>query len=251
MSDSRYRFHGSNQPARRSVLNTVEPAEVDEAGVVTFQLYDPIDSWGGEWGVSAKEFTAALSLLDADAVNKIQVHINSPGGEVFEAVTIINALRRFDARVVAVVDGLAASAASVLAAAADELVMAPNSTLMIHDAWGVCVGPATDMRSMADLLDKLSDNIADVYAAKAGGSAADWRERCGPKLGIRLMRPWRPGWLTVSRPVGRLSLRRVSICRSTNRHRSPDRRPRFGMGRQRWRRPVTGSTARRSVESPS
>ena len=177
MSDSRYRFHGSNQPARRSVLNTVEPAEVDAAGVVTFQLYDPIDSWGGEWGVSAKEFTAALSLLDADAVNKIQVHINSPGGEVFEAITIINALRRFDARVVAVVDGLAASAASVLAAAADELVMAPNSTLMIHDAWGVCVGPATDMRSMADLLDKLSDNIADVYAAKAGGSAADWRER--------------------------------------------------------------------------
>ena len=177
MSDSRYRFHGSNQPARRSVLNTVEPAEVDEAGVVTFQLYDPIDSWGGEWGVSAKEFTAALSLLDADAVNKIQVHINSPGGEVFEAITIINALRRFDARVVAVVDGLAASAASVLAAAADELVMAPNSTLMIHDAWGVCVGPAADMRSMADLLDKLSDNIADLYAAKSGTRAQEWRER--------------------------------------------------------------------------
>lgn len=72
MSDSRYRFHGSSQPARRSVLNMVEPAEVDEAGVVTFQLYDPIDSWGGEWGVSAKEFTAALSLLDADAVNEIR-----------------------------------------------------------------------------------------------------------------------------------------------------------------------------------
>jgi len=154
----------------------VEPAEVDEAGVVTFQLYDPIDSWGGEWGVSAKEFAAALSLLDESAVNEIRVHINSPGGEVFEAITIINALRRFDARVVAVVDGLAASAASVLGAAADELVMAPNSTLMIHDAWGVCVGPATDMRSMADLLDKLSDNVAEVYAAKAGGSVGDWRD---------------------------------------------------------------------------
>lgn len=176
MSDSRNRFHGSNQPARRSVFNQVEPSGVDAAGVVTFQLYDPIDSWGGEWGVSAKEFAAALARLDEGAVNEIRLHINSPGGEVFEAIAIINALRRFDARVVAIVDGVAASAASVIAVAASELVMAPNSTLMIHDAWGVCVGPATDMRSMADLLDKLSDNIADVYAAKAGGSVGDWRD---------------------------------------------------------------------------
>ena len=169
-------------------------------GVVTFQLYDPIDSWGGSGVFLRRSSPRPCRCLTESAVNEIRVHINSPGGEVFEAVTIINALRRFDARVVAVVDGLAASAASVLAAAADELVMAPNSTLMIHDAWGVCVGPATDMRSMADLLDKLSDNIADVYAAKAGGSAADWRERMRAETWYTADEAVEAGWLTVSKP---------------------------------------------------
>jgi len=175
MRESRYRFHGSAKPVRRSILNRVDVPTVDADGVATLRLYDPIDSWGGEWGVSAKEFAAALDQVDAKAVTEIRLHINSPGGEVFESVAMINELRRFDARIVAIVDGLAASAASALAVAADELVMAPNSTLMIHDAWGVCVGPAADMRSMADLLDKLSDNIAGIYAAKAGTPVADWR----------------------------------------------------------------------------
>lgn len=173
----KYRFRGSTPPAagsRASVLNFAPDAAADGA-VATLRLYDPIDSWGGDWGVSAKEFAAALDALPS-STEEIRLHINSPGGEVFEAVTILNQLRRHKARVVAVVDGLAASAASFIAAGADETIMARNSTAMVHDAWGLCVGNAADMRDLAGRLDALSDNIASIYAAKAGGTVEEWRQ---------------------------------------------------------------------------
>lgn len=143
-------------------------------GIATLRLFDPVDSWGGDWGVSAKEFAAALGALPDDT-HTINLHINSPGGEVFEAVTILNQLRQHQARIVAIVDGLAASAASYIAVGADEVQMAPNTQLMIHDAWGLAIGNAADMRSAGDLLDRLSNNIASIYAAKAGGTVEDWR----------------------------------------------------------------------------
>lgn len=170
-----YRFHGSLKPERRSILNALPKTIVGADGVAVMRLYDPIDSWGDVWGVSATEFTDALDALPGN-VTEIRLHINSPGGEVFQAVTILNALRRHPARVVAVVDGIAASAASFLAVGADETIMAKNSTLMIHDAWGICVGNASDMRGYADRLDKVSDTVASVYADKAGGTAAEWRD---------------------------------------------------------------------------
>lgn len=167
----RYRFRNAMPTAgiRASIL---APELAD--GVATLRLYDPIDDWGGDWGVSAKEFAQALSALPAD-IHTIQLHINSPGGMVFEGVAILNQLRQHSAKVVAVVDGLAASAASFIACGSDELQMAPNSQLMIHDAWGWAIGDATAMRSVADLLDRLSNNIAAIYAAKAGGTVEDWR----------------------------------------------------------------------------
>ena len=169
---SRFRFRASLPTAedRLSVLNATT-----DAGVATLRIYDPIDSWGGDWGVSAKEFAAALDVLPRDTT-QIRLHINSPGGEVFEAVTILNQLRQHRATVTAVVEGIAASAASFIAAGADELVMCKNATLMIHDAWGLCVGNASDMASTGALLDKLSNNIAAVYADKAGGTVEDWRQ---------------------------------------------------------------------------
>lgn len=176
MRDTRYRFHGSNQPVRRSELTPANAIPVDsgDGSAAVLRLYDPIDSWGGDWGVSAKEFTAALDALGD--VSEIRLHLNTPGGEVFEAVAILNALRRSDARVVAIVDGIAASAGSFIAAGADETLMGRNSQLMIHDAWGLSIGNAATMRETADLLDHLSDNIADIYAAKAGGSTRIWRD---------------------------------------------------------------------------
>lgn len=158
----------------RQPIRAEAPTSTGDDKVAVFRLYDPIDSWGGYWGTSAKEFATALDELP-DTIEEIQLHINSPGGDVFEGIAILNALRSHDARVVAIVDGLAASAASFIAAGADECVMARNSELMIHDAWGFCVGNAADMRDLADLLDHLSDNIASIYAAKAGGDTANWR----------------------------------------------------------------------------
>lgn len=167
----RFRFRNA-MPAAGIRASVLIPEIAD--GVATMRLYDPIDDWGGDWGVSAKEFASALGALPED-VHTIQLHINSPGGLVFEAVTILNQLRQHSARVVAIVDGLAASAASYIAVGADEVIMAPNTQLMIHDAWGLAIGNAADMRGTADLLDRLSNNIAAIYASKAGGTTEDWR----------------------------------------------------------------------------
>lgn len=171
----RFRFRNAmpTPGTRASVLNSL-PVESAVDGEAVLRLYDPIDDWGGDWGVSAKEFSGALAALPEDT-HTIRLHINSPGGQVFEAVAILNQLRAHPAKVVAVVDGLAASAASFLAAGADELIMGANTQLMIHDAWGITIGDATDMRKAGDLLDRLSNNIASIYAAKAGGSTEDWR----------------------------------------------------------------------------
>lgn len=151
------------------------PGSALEGTTAVIRLYDPVDSYGEFWGVSAKEFAQALDDLPSN-IDEIRLHINSPGGDVFDGIAIVNALRAHRARVVAVVDGLAASAASFIAASADETIMAPNSELMIHDAWGLCVGNAAEMKQMAEMLDHISDNIASIYAAKAGTEPAAWRD---------------------------------------------------------------------------
>lgn len=143
-----------------------EEAEADKR--VSVYLFDEI----GGWGVTAGEFVAELRGLDAEAID---LHINSPGGDVFDGVAIYNALLSHAATVTVYVDGLAASAASFIAQAGDRVVMARNATMMIHDASGFCYGPASDMRTMADLLDKVSDNIADIYASRTGTPATKWR----------------------------------------------------------------------------
>lgn len=176
MRDTRYRFNGRTNPADRTKIGPkaelMTPATDGQTAKI--YLYDPIDSYGGYWGVSSREFIDALNQLP-DEVTDIRLHINSPGGEVFEGIAIMNTLRQHQARVTAVVDGLAASAASFIAAGADEVIMGQNSEMMIHDAWGIAIGPAEDMRDMATRLDGMSNNIASIYRAKAGGSNEDWR----------------------------------------------------------------------------
>jgi ATP-dependent protease ClpP protease subunit len=131
-------------------------------------LYDEI----GYWGVTAQEFARELADLDAE---EIVVRLNSPGGDVFDGLAILNALRDHRASVTVKVDGLAASAASFIAQAGDEIVMARQSQMMIHDASGLCIGNASDMEEMRTVLDRLSDTIASVYADRAGGGSKKWR----------------------------------------------------------------------------
>jgi ATP-dependent Clp protease, protease subunit len=125
-------------------------------------IYDEI----GAYGVSAKSFLDELGAVpDTSAVT---LRINSPGGSVFDAVAIYNALNRRAGRVTVSIDGIAASAASYVAMAGGEVVMPENAFLMIHDPSGMVMGSAADMRAMAEALDKIRDSLVAGYAAKSG-----------------------------------------------------------------------------------
>lgn len=133
-------------------------------------IYDEI----GYFGQTAKGLADDLRDLDSD---RLDVHLNSPGGDIFDGLAIYQALKDHKAQVTVRVDGLAASIASVIMMAADKIVMAPKASVMIHDGWSVACGNAADLRKLADLLDKQSDIIASVYADRAGQPADFWRDR--------------------------------------------------------------------------
>lgn len=148
------------------------PAAAGDDAIATIRMYGPIDSWGGFWGISAKDVSTVLDALP-DTVTQINLRINSPGGEVFEGVTILNLLRAHKARVTAVVDGLAASAASIIAAGCDETVMSPGTQMMIHSPWTITWGNAAELRKDAARLDGVETSMIEIYVAKAG-AGHDW-----------------------------------------------------------------------------
>lgn len=125
-------------------------------------IYDEI----GAFGVSAKGFVEALAAIPDGAA--LTLRINSPGGSVFDAVAIHNALRRRAGPVAVWIDGVAASAASYVAMAGDEVVMPRNTFLMIHDPVGVAAGAAEEMRAMAEALDRIRASLLQGYVAKSG-----------------------------------------------------------------------------------
>lgn len=132
----------------------------------TIGIYDPIgyDYWDDS-GVTAKRISAALRSLDgADVV----VNINSPGGDVFEGLAIYNLLREYKGHVTVRVLGVAASAASFIAMAADEIQIARAGFFMIHNAWTRVWGNRNDLRETADFLEQIDDTIADIYHVKSG-----------------------------------------------------------------------------------
>lgn len=132
-------------------------------------IYDEI----GGLGIGSGDFLNELRGLQGD----LSVHLNSPGGDVFDGLAIYQALKNRAGSTTVHIDGLAASIASVIALGADQVIMAPKASMMIHDGFSAAMGNAADMRKLADLLDKTSDNIASVYADKAGGTVDFWRGR--------------------------------------------------------------------------
>ena len=128
----------------------------------------------GDWDNSAEQLVNDLKAFEH---GDITVRIHSWGGDAFDGLAIMNALRAHEGHVTCVVEGICASAASVIAVGgADTLVMRPNSELMIHDAWALVDGNADELTRLAGQLSKLSDEYAAVYARKAGGDPAVWRE---------------------------------------------------------------------------
>jgi ATP-dependent protease ClpP protease subunit len=138
---------------------------------VRVNIYDDI----GYWGVTAADFMAAFAPHDVVG-STVDVHINSPGGDVYDGLAIYHAIKHSQATVNTHVDGLAASAASFIAMAGKEIIVGRNSRMMIHDASTMAYGNAQDLRETADWLDEESNNIADIYAQRAGGEASAWRE---------------------------------------------------------------------------
>lgn len=134
-------------------------------------IYDEID-W--LWGVTSRDFRNEIKALP-ESVDTIELHINSPGGDVYEALAIMNTLRQHKAKVVTIVDGYAASSAGFIAVgASDELIVAENAEIMAHLPWALMIGDADEMRKMADDLDRIGKNIASIFQARAGGTLDDW-----------------------------------------------------------------------------
>jgi ATP-dependent protease ClpP protease subunit len=153
---------GRNEWYRIANATAGVPARVD--------IFDEI----GWFGVTAADFVKDLGGVSGD----LDVHVNCPGGDVFEGIAIYNALLGHKGTVSVYVDGLAASAASFIAMAASpgQLVIAKTASMMIHEAFGLAIGNAADMRQMADMLDQQSGNIAGIYADRSGRPAAQWRD---------------------------------------------------------------------------
>lgn len=131
----------------------------------TITMYDMIGSDGWSEGVTAKRIGAALRAIGS---RDVTVLINSPGGDFFEGLAIYNLLREHPHKVTVKVVGLAASAASVIAMAGDEIQVAKSGFLMIHNAWSLVIGNRHDLRSAADVMDQFDASMADLYAAAAG-----------------------------------------------------------------------------------
>lgn len=132
----------------------------------TISIYDVIgeDWWTGE-GVTAKRIAAALRQMGKGPVT---VNINSPGGDLFEGLAIYNLLREHDGEVTVKVLSLAASAASVIAMAADTIQIARAGFLMIHNAWILVAGNRNDLREIADWLEPFDAAMVDVYSSRTG-----------------------------------------------------------------------------------
>jgi ATP-dependent Clp protease, protease subunit len=134
------------------------------------KLYAEVgESWWFE-SVTAQEFTDELDQLD---VSSITLRINSPGGSVFDGVAMYSALRSHRAKVTSVVEGLAASIASIVMLAGETVQISDAAMVMIHNPWGMAVGDATDMRKTAQTLDEIRDVMVGVYAKKTGRSTAE------------------------------------------------------------------------------
>jgi len=128
-------------------------------------IYEDIGAGG--WfndGVSAKSFTDALKALGD--VSTLDVRINSYGGDVFDGLTIYQQLVQSKAKVTTHIDGIAASIASVIAMAGEEIRIAEAGWMMIHDAWGMAAGNAKQLREMADRMDAVSKQLAGIYSAR-------------------------------------------------------------------------------------
>lgn len=136
--------------------------QAKDQGSAEILIYDEI----GFFGITAKQFIEELKALGD--VKNITLRINSPGGDVFDGLAIFNVLQGHPAEILVMIDGIAASIASVIAMAGDRIIMPDNAFMMIHDPTGVVIGTAEDMRKLADNLDSIKTALVSAYRKKSG-----------------------------------------------------------------------------------
>lgn len=159
-----WRIANDIKPQGRTTPFTVK----DVNNVPTFYVYDMI----GGLDDDASSFVKAVNESTSKNLN---VFINSPGGFVFDAISMYDALTNSSASVSVEIQGLAASAASFLAMAGDSVKISNAGRMMMHDAQGIAMGDPADMREYAELLDSVSNDISGIYAKRAGGAPESWR----------------------------------------------------------------------------
>lgn len=155
------------QSLKAGVQSRIVQAEGDDEATV--YLYDTIvgdrltaEYWGG---VCAQDFVPQIAAIKA---SKINLRVNSPGGDVFAAQAMCTALKQHSAKITAHIDGIAASAATVIACACDEVIMSTGSMYMIHNAWTFAMGNRHDLQQTVDLMIKIDGQLASQYASKSG-----------------------------------------------------------------------------------
>lgn len=153
---------GKKQPLQVSAMD-------EEGTEVEVMLYDAI----GYWGVTSAEFRTELNSIEAD---KIHLRLDCPGGDVFMARAMKTALEQHSAEIIVHIDGVAASAASYLMMAGDQIEIAQGAQIMIHNAWGFTIGDNREHQKSADLLFKIDNGIRRDYASKTGKPADDFVE---------------------------------------------------------------------------
>ena len=147
------------------------PLNASKSGdTASIYVYDVISA---DWGVSALSVIDAINQAgDAKTLN---IHINSPGGDVFEGRAIMSAISAFRGKTVAKIDSLCASAATSIALACDEVEMADGAAFMIHNAHGMAYGDKAALRHTADVMEKIEGSIVNDYTSKTGKSAEEIR----------------------------------------------------------------------------
>lgn len=148
-----------NRRASAIGLGSVRVNATDDAADV--YIYGDIGGW---WdGIQPDEIAKEIAELDVATLN---VHVNSPGGIVFDGIAIYNAFASHSANVVMHIEGIAASIASVIVMAGDEIRIGESANMMIHKPWSFMIGDADDMRAEAEILDSLEQSIVDIYTAR-------------------------------------------------------------------------------------
>jgi ATP-dependent Clp endopeptidase proteolytic subunit ClpP len=145
-------------------------AKSDKPKAADISIHDEI----GMWGVSASAFMRDLRGMGE--LDEIHLSIHSPGGDVLDGWAIYNSLKNSKAKITARVEGLAASMASVILMAADEIEIPENAYVMIHNPWGLAIGDADEMRDTAELLDKLGNGLVKAYTERTGNPEKEIRE---------------------------------------------------------------------------